>query len=227
MIKKFFIVTILFAMVYISKAQNQDEFKTFLSYFNKTALPIDTRTYMKRKRGENKILPANLNLKYICKNDSSKTYYFHELVSDDTQEISFSGYRTYVIGAADYYSNNNLIFTTYQRARQDDGKMYYLASFTQTGWLCDSILVLSTNPEGEFVDWNCSKISGDKILVFHYSGDFTKKMKTEITVNTYSVDEKTGRFILEKQELFESKCTIDDFNGKAEKCLIEDPFYKY
>jgi len=209
-----------------AKSQTIDEFDYFLSFYKKTALPIDTRNYMKRTRDDNKVLPDSLNLKYICKSDSNNLYYFLELVSDDTQEITFSGNRTYIIGAGEYYSNKDLIFTTYQRKRQDEGKMYYLASFDKSGLLCDSLLVLSTNPEGDFVYWICSKILEDKILVFEYKADYSQEMKTDITLNVYRSN-NTGKFILEKKEFFESDCSIDEFNGKMEKCIDEDPYYKF
>lgn len=221
----------LFALVLMtscnSLSQTKNEFDYFLSFYKKTELPIDTRNYMNRTRGDNKVLPDSLNLKYICKNDSDKLYYFLELVSDDTQEITFSGNRNYVIGAADYYSDKDLIFITYQRKRQDEGKMYYLASFNKSGLMCDSLLVLSTNPEGDFVYWVCSKIFEDKILVFEYKADYSQVMKTAITLNVYRTNNKTGQFILEEKELFESDCSIDDFNGKTEKCRVDDPYYKF
>jgi hypothetical protein len=225
--KMMILFTMLFATTYSANSQSNNDFGSYLSYFKKTESPVSTRNYMKRKRVDKKIIPENLDLKYLCKNDTSKMHYFLELTDMETQKTTFSGYITYVTSAAEYYYFNDFVFTTYERSRRDEGEQYYLSSFTKTGLLCDSLLVLSSNDEGEWVDWTCSKILKDKIIVFHYSGDYIKKMETEITISAYQVDDKTGKFILKKQETVESKCTIDDFNGNGEKCLNEDPYNRY
>jgi len=224
--KKLILFTILFVVIYGTKAQKNDAFNVYLGYFNKTNLPIDTRIYMKFKRDDSKIIPDNLALNFLYKNDTNKQHYYLQLISDITQKITFSGYVKYSVWAAEHYYLNNYVFITYERSRQDEGEQYYLTSFTNEGLLCDSLLVLSSNDEGEWVDWICSKIYQNQIFVFHYSRDIKIK-NTKITVNTYQIDEKTGAFSLKNQEIFNSKYTIDDFNGKNEKCISEDPFYRY
>lgn len=220
-----FIIFLAFTRAAISQNAH-DSFDAFLKYFKSTSLPIDTRNYMERKRGDNMILPDDLNLRYICGNDSNKLFYFLELTSDDSQEITFSGNRKYLVGASEFFRINDLIFITYQRKRQDEGKMYYLAIYQNVGIFKDSLLVLGTNPEGEFYDWICSKISEQKVLIFHYKYDFTSKITT-INLLTYKIDSKAGEFILINNEVLESNCSIEDFYNRKENCIASDPFNNY
>jgi hypothetical protein len=230
--KKMYTILILACLLvgWPTKAQQINDSKEIVKYFNKIDLPFTTDNYYKY---QDEALPYELTLKYFFRGDTSASAYYYEIYSDDENELTRSGRERYIILPLNYFYLKSILFTTYYRVGEEDDPEAYLSLWNESGFQNDSLVVFfKTTSDPELWKLIRSKIYEDKVVVFEYLLNQNKSSKengevTKISVCQYGIDLKQRKFILQNEETFNSKYYIFElYEGNKDEIKKEDPYYK-
>lgn len=231
-------ILLLFCFAINASCQNTKDFDVFLNYFPTIGLPYNTTNLNSEKQivliAKGKKINRDKCIKYLCQGNAEKVQYpynIYQMEDGNVIDKGFKDYNFYPIGKKVYPNYIGLIyFKSGMYSTQ-----YYYSLFSKDGNPKDTLLINKKIGETEYWEWQASYIEETKVTTYNYKAnpDFLKQVRTItsdetiprtiITIKSYTINHDTGKFELQKQETWYSKCSVDEFASGLENCKAEDP----